>query len=73
MTINSAAILKLQELGDTKFTLLLPSGNPCRVITAEELRVLARAGHVQARILGTRLGPVKLLVPPGVAFREVVR
>jgi hypothetical protein len=69
MTINSAAILKLQEVQETTFKLLLSNGDPCREIGVEELTALATAGHVCARWRGGRIRSVQLIVPADVAFR----
>lgn len=71
MTINSATILKLQQLGDTTFQLILPNGNPCKQIGIEELYALASAGHVCARWRGNRIRSVQLIVPADVAFRSL--
>jgi len=72
MTINSVAILAaLDAQLETRFKLLLTSGDPCREIGIEELRGLAASGHVCARWRGNRIRSVQLIVPAEVAFSSL--
>jgi hypothetical protein len=72
MDISASELLSYIDPQASRVSIRTQSGDKCREISLEDLKVMIAAGHVVGLARkGHKLREIRLTVPPDVAFREV--
>ena len=71
MNVPASKIEQYLPVDAFEFQVFTESGEPFRVVSLEELMVLVEANRVHARVRGSRINRITLMVPPDVAGRDL--